>query len=89
VGGAFSATIGAPAWKDRLDEGRLDEPGYSLEAFAAKIIEKGQTWIEMLDHRNLLSHSYDASTFEKTVEAIAARYLPAMQELHDYLAMRK
>ncbi len=28
------------------------------EAFSAKIIVDGQVWIDMLDHRNLLSHTY-------------------------------
>jgi nucleotidyltransferase substrate binding protein (TIGR01987 family) len=28
------------------------------DAFAARIIADGQVWIDMLDHRNLLSHTY-------------------------------
>jgi nucleotidyltransferase substrate binding protein (TIGR01987 family) len=55
------------------------------EAFAAKVLTDGQVWIEMLDHRNLLSHTYDCAVFEQAVEALAARYLPAMQELHRFL----
>ena len=55
------------------------------EAFAAKVIADGQVWIEMLDHRNLLSHSYDSAVFEEAVDAIAARYLQAMEELHQFL----
>ena len=55
------------------------------DAFAAKVLGDGQTWIDMLDHRNLLSHSYDASVFERAVDAIAARYLPAIESLHEYL----
>jgi len=55
------------------------------EAFASKVIEDGQVWIDMVDHRNLLSHSYDFSLFEKAVEAIVARYLPAMDSLHEFL----
>ncbi len=58
------------------------------DAFAAKVIADGQVWIDMLDHRNLLSHTYDAAKFEKAVEAIAARYLPAMAELHRYFSER-
>jgi nucleotidyltransferase substrate binding protein (TIGR01987 family) len=58
------------------------------DAFAAKVIADGQVWIDMLDHRNLLSHSYDASVFEKAVEAIARRYLPAMADLHGYFVTR-
>lgn len=54
------------------------------EAFAAKLLADGQVWIDMLDHRNLLSHTYDFSVFSKAVDAIAARYLPAMATLHEF-----
>lgn len=81
------------AWKtikDFLEAGGLDisplTPRQVLKAaFAAKVIDDGQTWIDMLDHRNLLSHTYDFSVFEKAVEAIYARYLPAMEAVHEYL----
>lgn len=59
------------------------------DAFAAKVITDGQVWIDMLDHRNLLSHTYDAAKFEKAVESIALRYLPAMVELHRYFTEKK
>lgn len=82
------------AWKSMKDY--LEENGVVIapvtprqvvkDAFAAKLIEDGQIWIDMLDHRNLLSHTYDFSVFEKAVEAIAARYLPAMESLHGFLA---
>ena len=55
------------------------------DAFAAKVLADGQTWIDMLDHRNLLSHTYDFSVFAKAVEVIHSRYLPAMNSLHEYL----
>lgn len=55
------------------------------DAFAAKVIADGQAWIDMLDHRNLLSHSYDRAVFEKAVVAIHARYLPALEAAHEYL----
>lgn len=54
------------------------------DAFEAKVIRDGQVWIDMLDHRNLLSHTHDIAVFEKAVDAIVARYLPAMEEMHDY-----
>ena len=55
------------------------------DAFAAKVLADGQAWVDMLDHRNLLSHTYDRAVFETAVDAIAARYLPAMETLHLYL----
>ena len=82
------------AWKSMKDY--LEENGVVIapvtprkvvkDAFAAKLIEDGQIWIDMLDHRNLLSRTYDFSVFEKAVEDIAARYLPAMASLHGFLA---
>jgi len=58
------------------------------DAFSAKILADGQVWIDMLDHRNLLSHAYDSSMFEQAVDAIAARYLPAMQNLQEFFLAR-
>lgn len=82
------------AWKtlkDFLEEGGLVispvTPRQVLkEAFAAKVLTDGQVWIDMLDHRNLLSHSYDSGVFEEAVDAIADRYLPAMRNLHQFFA---
>ena len=58
------------------------------DAFAARVLADGQVWIDMLDHRNLLSHTYDLQVFTDAVDAIAARYLPALDELHTFLAAR-
>ena len=55
------------------------------DAFAAKIIEDGQVWIDMLDHRNLLSHTYNFSSFEKAVDAVHTRYLSGIEKLHEFL----
>jgi len=80
------------AWKtakDYLEEGGVlfatVTPRQVLkDAFAAHLILEGQIWIEMLHHRNLLSHTYDFTQFEQAVEAIAARYLSAMGALHEF-----
>lgn len=84
------------AWKTLRDyleyEGRVIEPvtprNVIKEAFAAHTIRDGQVWIDMLDHRNLLSHTYDASEFDKAVLAIRDRYLSAIQDLHLWLKER-
>ena len=55
------------------------------EAYAAKVIEDGQVWIAMLDHRNLLSHTYNPVVFEQAVEAIHQRYLSALEQLYGFL----
>jgi len=55
------------------------------DSFAAKIIDSGDVWIKMLDHRNLLSHTYDSSVFEAAIEAIETEYLPALAEIYNQL----
>ena len=55
------------------------------DALAARVIGDGQTWIAMLDHRNLLSHTYDRAGFEQAVAAIHARYLASLGSLHKFL----
>ncbi|HEY2384528.1 MAG TPA: nucleotidyltransferase substrate binding protein [Terriglobia bacterium] len=78
------------AWKmikDFLEEGGLVispiTPRQVLkDAFGARVLADGKVWIDMLDHRNLLSHTYDSVVFEEAVDAIAQRYLPAMRTLY-------
>ena len=55
------------------------------EAFAAKILKEGQVWIDMLDHRNLLSNTYNLVKFEEAVKALHDRYLGAFDQLHEFL----
>jgi len=58
-------------------------------AFAARILSDGQVWIDMLDHRNLLSHTYDESTFDQAVIAVRDRYMAALEELHGWFLERR
>ena len=55
------------------------------EAFAAKILKDGQVWIDMLDHRILLSHTYNLVKFEQAVKSVHDRYLDAFDRLHEFL----
>ncbi len=77
------------AWKTLKDY--LEHTGISFDqitprhvikaAFAAKIIEDGQAWIDMLDHRNVMSHTYNEVSFKKAVVAIAGHYLAALEQV--------
>ena len=58
------------------------------DAFAAKILADGQVWIDMLDHRNLLSRTYNLAKFEEAVNAVHERYLDAFDQLHEFLQGR-
>lgn len=84
------------AWKTLKDylehSGKLIQPATPRavvkEAFAARILDDGQVWIDMLDHRNLLAHTYDSATFRGAVQAVQDRYLPAMESLHSWFLAR-
>ena len=55
------------------------------EAFRAGVIENGEVWLEMLEKRNQLSHTYDEKTFEASVAAVRDRFFPAVARLMDAL----
>lgn len=55
------------------------------QAFAAKIIQDGQTWINMLEQRNLMSHTYDRQIFETVFAAISGQYLVALEQVFTWL----
>lgn len=58
------------------------------EAYAAKIIDDGQVWIDMMLHRNILSHTYDFSKFQEVLKAIHERYFDAIDNFHLWLLER-
>jgi len=58
------------------------------QAFAARILPDAQVWIDMLDHRNLLSHTYDRQIVETTINTLRERYLEAIERLHDWFLER-
>ena len=58
------------------------------EAFSARILTNGQVWIDMLDRRNLLSHTYDEGAFSAAVREIDRCYLDAIEELRSWFRER-
>jgi len=53
--------------------------------FAAGIIIEGHIWMEMLESRNLMSHTYDELKFTETVRAVSEKYTPCIEQLYRYL----
>lgn len=89
----FTVELAWKTLKDYLEyEGQIIDPvtprNVIKAAFAARILSDGQVWIDMLDHRNLLSHTYDEATFGTAVLALRDRYLAAIEELHLWLLER-
>jgi nucleotidyltransferase substrate binding protein (TIGR01987 family) len=59
------------------------------EAFAQGLISDGETWMEMIRHRNLSAHTYDEATVLEIVAAVVTSYLGAFEELESWLQARK
>jgi hypothetical protein len=49
----------------------------------------GQLWVDMIDHRNVLSHRYGAALLGAGLAQIQTRYLPALEALQQYLELQQ
>jgi len=84
------------AWKTMKDY--LEDSGLQInpvtpktvikEAFAAKLIEDGHKWIDMMLDRNLLAHTYDQKRFRKALTSVKDTYLPELEKLHRWLRQK-
>lgn len=52
------------------------------QAFHYDIIENGDIWMDMLEKRNLIAHTYNEENFKLAVSAIVSGYYPALKQLH-------
>ena len=50
-------------------------------AFAAELIEDGELWMKMIEHRNESPHTYNDDVAGKITEAVLAGYVGAFGEL--------
>ena len=78
------------AWnvmKDYLERENLVLPQVTPRAviraaFASRLISDGETWMDALDDRNKMSHTYDFKKFKEVIDRIRRRYLTVMGELY-------
>ena len=79
------------AWKtlrDKLEyEGlKTNSPREALKAaFQNGSIQNGELWIEALDNRNLLSHTYDEEKSNQARDLIRGRYFLLLKDLYHSL----
>lgn len=75
------------AWKTTKDY--LEEKGISVkfprdtikEAFKYEIIEDGELWLDMLQKRNFMAHTYDEALAELAYSLIADQYYAALRQV--------
>lgn len=58
----------------------------SRQAFAEGLIEDGEGWMEMIQSRNLTSHTYNEDIADLIVQRILTRYNPLVLALEARLA---
>jgi nucleotidyltransferase substrate binding protein (TIGR01987 family) len=58
------------------------------EAFKRGLIGDGETWMQMIQSRNLTSHAYDRETAERIYAAIFPRFFQELQALYTSFSQR-
>jgi nucleotidyltransferase substrate binding protein (TIGR01987 family) len=56
------------------------------EAFSAGILSEGELWLEMLEGRNRLAHTYNEETFLFALDKIKNHYYPEIIALQQRLS---
>lgn len=56
------------------------------KAFEYEIIENGETWLEMMEQRNIMSHTYSEENFRKATQLIGDPYFKAISQVYDFLS---
>lgn len=81
------------AWnvlKDYLEmegiQGLVGSRSTVREAFKRGLVRDGEIWMDMIEKRNLSSHTYNQSVAEAIVSAVVERYHAAFLDLRDRLA---
>lgn len=75
------------AWKTLKDflESENVEAKFPREVikkgFQYEIISNGEVWMEMLENRNLMTHTYDEGIFESAVELAVRYFYPEIKRL--------
>ncbi|WP_129595747.1 nucleotidyltransferase substrate binding protein [Anaerophilus nitritogenes] len=82
------------AWKTLKDylESQEVEVKFPREvikaAFHYELIEDGEVWMDMLEKRNLLAHTYDEERFNFAVAKIKEEYYKAIAQIHSLLGKK-
>jgi len=56
--------------------------------FHHHIIEDGQAWINMMEDRNLMAHTYDERKAENAINNICKHYVKAINQVYIYLKIK-
>ncbi len=55
------------------------------QSFSKGLISDGDAWVDMLEKRNLIAHTYDEKNFEIVINLIKDKYFKAVNQVYEYL----
>jgi len=67
--------------EDRGGRGLYGSKDATRAAFKAGLIENGEAWMDMIQSRNLTTHTYDEATAAQIISAIRSTYFPEFEAL--------
>lgn len=56
------------------------------KGFQYEIVDNGEIWMEMLEKRNLMAHTYDEEIFQTAVQQISNLFFPEIKKLHQFFS---
>ena len=84
------------AWKTMKDyllsEGfaEVRSPRHAIQmAFQTGLVQDGHTWIDALEKRNLMAHTYDENLVKIAEDLIRKQYYPILVQLQERLEVAK
>ncbi len=86
----FTHELGWNVLKDYLEmegiQGLVGSRSTAREAFKRGLVRDGEVWMDMIDKRNLSSHTYNQTVASTVAAAIVDRYYQAFLELQQRFA---
>ena len=67
--------------EDRGVQGLYGSKDASRAAFKAGLIENGEAWMDMIQSRNLTTHTYDEATAAQIISAVRSTYFAEFEAL--------
>jgi nucleotidyltransferase substrate binding protein (TIGR01987 family) len=84
----YTFELGWKTIKDYLEQEGFDvkTPRSAIQtAFQAQLITDGHTWIDMLEKRDLMAHTYNEEYAAEAEQLIRERYCLVLKELYERL----
>lgn len=77
--------------KDYLESQKVEAPfprDVIKQAFHYQVITDGDTWMDMLEKRNQIAHTYSESAANAALDLIRNKYFAALQQVMDFLSKK-